>query len=232
VFPSLVHGEKASQEVLKQLLKVQNLMEDWENYNAVAIMRWGWWSEWMNWTNDRVLCESVCNFPVPIISAVWHTVDQSILDMIARYDCKTPSEAAQILIDIYEEYKEDIESEYEYILWTIEDTIKRYTIELEWLSKDIPYHISKKVQIYKKELEGFIVDKKVKYHIQILTRSLENTYKIIEYNNPKKILRKWYSLVLDQEWKVVDNIKIGESYTLISDASMYSIKVTGKSKIN
>jgi hypothetical protein len=36
--------------------------------------------------------------------------------MIAKYDCKTPSEAAQILIDIYDEYKEDVEAEYEYIL--------------------------------------------------------------------------------------------------------------------
>jgi len=36
--------------------------------------------------------------------------------MVARYDCKTPSEAAQTLIDIYEEYKEDIESEFEYIV--------------------------------------------------------------------------------------------------------------------
>jgi hypothetical protein len=36
--------------------------------------------------------------------------------MVACYDCKTPSEAAKILIDIYSEFKEDIDAEYEYIL--------------------------------------------------------------------------------------------------------------------
>jgi hypothetical protein len=41
MFPSLVHGEKASQEVLKQLIKVQNYIDDGGNYNAVAIMRGG-----------------------------------------------------------------------------------------------------------------------------------------------------------------------------------------------
>lgn len=232
VFHSLVHGEKASQEVLKQLLKVEGLIEEWESYNAIAIMRWGWWSEWMNWTNDRNICEAVCNFPVPVISAVWHTVDQSILDMIAKYDCKTPSEAAQVLIDIYEEYKEEVEYEYENILWTIQDTLKRYTLELESLSKDIPFHITKKIQIYKKELEWFIVEKKVKYHIQTLSHSLKNVYKNIEYNNPKKILWKWYSLVLDEKWKVVDNLIVNENYKLMSNTSIYSIKVTGKSKAN
>jgi len=104
--------------------------------------------------------------------------------MIAKYDCKTPSEAAQILIDIYEEYKEDVEAEYEYILWTIEDTLKRYSLELESLSKDIPFHITKKVQIYKKELE----------------------------------------------WFIVDNLIVNENYKLMNDTSMYTIKVTGKSK--
>lgn len=230
MFPSLVHGEKASQEVLKQLIKVQNYIDDGGNYNAVAIMRGGWWSEWMNWTNDRNLCEAVCDFPVPVISAVWHTVDQSILDMIAKYDCKTPSEAAQILIDIYDEYKEDVEAEYEYILWTIEDTLKRYTLELESLSREIPFHITKKVQIYKKELEWFIVDKKVKYHLKTMSQSLENLYKNIEYNNPKKILWKWYSLVLDKDWKIVDDLLVDESYKLMSGTSVYTIKIIDKSK--
>lgn len=231
LFPSLVHWEKASSQVTEQLLKIDAHMQDGQQYNAVAIMRWGWWSEWMNWTNDRQLCETVCRFSIPIISAVWHTTDQSILDMVARYDCKTPSQAAQILIDIYEEYKENIESEYEYILWWIQDILKKYTIQLEWLSKDIPFHITKKVQIYKKELEWFIVDKKVKYHIQIVTRCLENTYKNIEYNNPKKILWKWYSLVLDTQWKVVDTIILDKNYKLMTHTSLYNIKVISQSKI-
>ncbi len=230
IFPSLVHWEKASFEVLKQLLKIESQVADGKKFNAVAIVRWGWWSEWMNWTNDRRLCEAVCNSRLPIISAVWHTVDQSILDMVSRYDCKTPSEAAQLLIEIYEEYKEDIETEYEYIVGSIQDTLKRYSLELEWFWKDIPYHISKKVQIYKKELEGFIVDKKIKYHIQILSQSLENTFKNIEYNNPKKILWKWYSLVLDKHWKVINKLELEESYQLVTDTVLYKIKVLKKSK--
>jgi len=231
IFPSLVHGEKASWEVLKQLQKIMSQIDNWKIYNGVAIMRWGWWSEWMNWTNDRKLCEMVCKFRVPVISAVWHTVDKSILDMVARYDCKTPSEAAQTLIDIYEEYKEDIESEFEYIVLWIQDLVKRYTLELEGLSKDIPYHISKKVQIYKKELEGFIVDKKVKYHIQILSQSLENIYKNIKYNDPKKILLKWYSLVLDAEWKVINELELNKNYKLLTHWSMYKITILDKSDI-
>lgn len=225
LFPSLVHGEKASQEVLQQLLKVQYQIENGVKYNAVAIMRWGGWSEGMNWTNDRALCEAVCNFPLPVISAVGHTVDQSILDMVAKYDCKTPSEAAAILIDIYDEHKQDIESEYDCIIWSIEDTLKRYTLELEQFSREIPFHITKKVEVYKKQLEWFIVDKKVKYHLKNISIYLNTLYKNIEFNNPTKILGKGYSLVLDKNGKVIDTLQAQELYTLKTAKKNYIIKV-------
>jgi hypothetical protein len=63
-----------------------------------------------------------------------------------------------------------------------------------------------------------------------MSQSLENLYKNIEYNNPKKILWKWYSLVLDKDWKIVDDLLVDESYKLMSGTSVYTIKIIDKSK--
>jgi len=99
----------------------------------------------MNWTNDLELCYKVCNFHIPVMSAVGHTVDQSILDMVSCYDCKTPSEASKTLIDIYNEFNEDLEAEFEYINNNILDFRDKYKNELNLISKNLPLQISSKV---------------------------------------------------------------------------------------
>lgn len=228
VFNSLVHWEKASKEVLSQLIKIGDEIESWGEYNLVAIIRWWGWSEWMNWTNDFDLCSAVCNFEIPVMSAVWHTVDQSILDVVACYDCKTPSEASTILIDIYEEMDENIWAEFEYINDRILDFSNKYKLELKFISKNMPLHISNKVRKYKQELESFNIEKRINYQSKILKSKLNLVYNNILSNNPDKIIWKWYSLISDKSWNIVKDFVVWEEYIMKNSKWEYVIEVKGK----
>ena len=231
VFNSLVHGEKASLEVLKQLRNIKQEIESWRKYNLVAIMRWWGWSDWMNWTNDFDLCLEVCNLDVPVMTAVWHTVDQSILDMISCYDCKTPSEWAQILIDIYDEFNENIEAEYEYITGSITDFSEKYKTELKFIWKSLPLQVSNRIRVYKQKLENFNIDRKIKYQSRLLWNKLEIIYNNIKSNNPNKILDKWYKLLYDTKWNVTNEVKVGNEYVLKSKAYAYLVEVKDKYRL-
>jgi exodeoxyribonuclease VII large subunit len=251
VFNSLVHWEKASLEVFKQLQNINNKLDDWEKYNLVAIMRGGWWSEWMNWTNDFDLCNEVCDFKIPVMSAVWHTVDQSILDMVSCYDCKTPSEAAQILVYMYKEFNEELNTEYNYINNCITDYRDKYKMELKIISKNLPLQILNRIRVYRQRLESFNIDKKIKYHSKILSSKLESfnidkkikyhskilknnleiLYSNINSNNPDKILNKWYNLVYDSKWKVVKEYDIWNDYNMKGKWYEYLINIKEKLKI-
>ena len=231
VFNSLVHGEKASLEVLKQLRNIKQEIESWRKYNLVAIMRWWGWSDWMNWTNDFDLCLEVCNLDVPVMTAVWHTVDQSILDMISCYDCKTPSEWAQILIDIYDEFNENIEAEYEYITGSISDFSEKYKTELKFIWKSLPLQVSNRIRVYKQKLENFNIDRKIKYQSRLLWNKLEIIYNNIKSNNPNKILDKWYKLLYDTKWNVTNEVKVGNEYVLKSKAYAYLVEVKDKYRL-
>ena len=228
VFNSLVNWEKASREVNKQLQIINNKLDDWKQFNLVAIIRWWGWSEWMNWTNDLNLCEEVCEMSIPVMSAVWHTVDQSILDMVSKYNCKTPSEAAQILIDIYDEFNENINSEYYYIQNSISDFSEKYKTELNFISKNLPLQISNRIRTYKQQLSNLNIDKKIKYHSMLLINKLEIIYSKIESNNPDKILDKWYNLLYNTKWKIVSNINIWEEYVLKNKKDSYLIEIKDK----
>lgn len=230
-FKSLVHWEKASIEVSKQLNNIKLQIEGWKEYNLVAIIRWWGWSEWMNWTNDFDLCLSVCDLQVPLMSAVWHTVDQSILDMISCYDCKTPSEWAQILIDLYDEFNDDIKWEYEYINDCVLDFSEKYKQELKFIWKNLPLQISNRIRIYKQKLESFNIDKKISYQSKLLWSNLELIYNNILANNPNKILDKWYNLIYNKAWKVVSEYNIWDDYTMKGSKHEYLVNIKSKRSI-
>lgn len=227
LYKSLVQWEKASNEVVEQLNKIK-LNQEEKKYNLVAIIRWGWWSEWMNWTNDLDLCATVCEFDIPVMSAVWHTVDQSILDMVACYDCKTPSEAAKILIDIYDDFKENLDSDYEYINNCIKDFSDKYKTELKFISKNLPLQISNKIRWYKQKLDSFSIDKKISYNLRILKNKLDNLILNINSHNVDKILDKWYNLILDTNWKVLKEYEVWWRYLMKSKKYEYIIKIIDK----
>jgi len=84
----------------------------------------------MNWTNDYDLSKFICELDIPVMSAVGHTIDKNIIDLISKYDCKTPSEAASILINIYREYDDELLEYTNIINKSITSRIKEYKIVL------------------------------------------------------------------------------------------------------
>jgi len=225
VFKSLVHGERASGEVLKQLEKIHMISD---KFNLVAIIRgWGW-SEGMNWTNDFNLCEQICNFPIPVMSAVGHTVDQSIVDMISKYPCKTPSEGAQILIEIYQEFQDNIDSEFEYINNCVHDFSDKYKQELKFISKNLPLQVTNKIRVYKQNLETFSIDRKIGYNLRLISNNLEIVYHNILANNTDKILSKWFNLVYDKQGNVVKDFTVWQEYLMKTKDNEYVIEIKNK----
>ncbi|MDP2396068.1 MAG: hypothetical protein Q8S84_02760 [bacterium] len=66
--------------------------------------------------------------------------------MVSCFECKTPSEASKILIDIYDEFRENLDSDYEYINNLIFDFRDKYKQELKYISKNLPLQISRKIR--------------------------------------------------------------------------------------
>lgn len=221
IYSSLVNWEKASIEVLQRLKEISI---KWD-YNMVAIIRWWWGSEWMNWANDYELCYEVCNYNIPVMSAVGHTVDKSILDMVSYFDCKTPSEAAKKIIDIYYDYKKKLDTNYDFINNMINDYSNLYKKDLLFLSKNLPLQISSKLRKYEHDLKILNIDKKILYQKKLLKNNLKNLYLSIKSNSPDKILSKWYSIVVDNTWKIPISYNVGDTYIMKTFNYNYQIKV-------
>ena len=88
--PSKVSGDNAVDEITRAIKRL-------EDYGAeVIIVGRGGGSDEELWVyNNRAIAEAVFNSSVPIISAVGHEINLTILDLVADLSVATPSQAAE-----------------------------------------------------------------------------------------------------------------------------------------
>lgn len=72
---------------------------DFTSYDMIVITRGGGSMEDLWGFNNRELIESVYNCKIPIMAAIGHVIDTTIIDMVADISCPTPSLAAQYIVD-------------------------------------------------------------------------------------------------------------------------------------
>ena len=94
LFPAVMQGEQVEQSVIAALNKIYN-----HSFDCVVILRGGGATADLSGFDTLALAENVAQFPLPIITAIGHERDESILDMVANTRVKTPTAAAALLTD-------------------------------------------------------------------------------------------------------------------------------------
>ena len=99
IFPLLskVQSETAASEMIESLKKI------YSNYlpyiDAVVICRGGGAQTDFMAFNDYNLCRAVARFPIPVITGIGHHSNQSLVDQMAHTETKTPTKAAEFILN-------------------------------------------------------------------------------------------------------------------------------------
>ncbi len=93
-----MQGEQLQAEVVRALNKQISAGVD-----VVVITRGGGSRADLSWFDQQELAEAIARCPVPVITAIGHEIDRSIADMVAHHSCKTPTAAAEHLVDVVNE---------------------------------------------------------------------------------------------------------------------------------
>lgn len=201
VFPSLVQGEQAPAELLKAFNESQKY-----DLDTLIIGRGGGASEDLSAFNDETLVRAVSNSKMPIIAAVGHEIDMTLIDYVADKRASTPTGAAELAtVD-----KREIEKEFDYASLTMEQAIasliENKKEELETAKEDLNNALTNKVEDQRIELEH------LKTQLELL--------------NPKAVLSRGYSISLDENGKPLTSVKglqkDQQIKTILSDGSLTS----------
>lgn len=95
LFPAIMQGDRVESSIVEALNVIASESESWD---AVAIIRGGGAVSDLNGFDTYPLAANVAQFPLPVITGIGHDRDETVLDLVAKVRCKTPTAVADFLI--------------------------------------------------------------------------------------------------------------------------------------
>ncbi len=93
LFPSLVQGEYAAPDIVRNIKRANNY-----NLDLLIVGRGGGSIEDLWAFNEEIVARAIYDSEVPVISAVGHEVDFTIADFVADHRAPTPTGAAEMAV--------------------------------------------------------------------------------------------------------------------------------------
>ena len=96
LYPAVMQGDNSAHSIIEALHSIAEQEEEWD---VVVIIRGGGANTDLRCFDDYNLASHCAQFPLPIIAGIGHTRDISIVDMVVKISVKTPTAAAEWLIE-------------------------------------------------------------------------------------------------------------------------------------
>jgi exodeoxyribonuclease VII large subunit len=94
-----VQGQSAEREVASALAAVGALAARGTVLDCAVLIRGGGARSDLAAFDSRMIAEAVARAPLPVLTGLGHEIDQSIADLVAHTALKTPTKAAELLIE-------------------------------------------------------------------------------------------------------------------------------------
>ena len=96
LFQSAMQGEETESSIIEALEKIYESIDD---FDIVVIIRGGGSKSDLSWFDSYEIAVNIAQFPIPIITGIGHERDESVADMVAYTNLKTPTAAAEFIIN-------------------------------------------------------------------------------------------------------------------------------------
>ena len=246
-FPATMQGDSAAASIVDALNKVQ---ASGKEFDVVVVIRGGGASTDLRCFDEYDLCYYCAQYPLPLLTGIGHDRDSSVLDLIAHTSVKTPTAAAEHLIDCLstEAYRLDanldkLQQRVTQLLEAYKRTLQSSTERLRRSSSDGLHQARLMVErnhaeLYRRAHQFVLVRrqdndlKSARLHHRVLTLLEQQKHRLgmlesqLETFSPEIMIKKGFSLTLHQGriLKSVNDLKPGtEIQTRLKDGVIYSI---------
>lgn len=143
LFAAVMQGDKVEASVIAVLNAIYKEVDRWD---VVVIIRGGGATSDLSGFDTYDLAANCAQFPLPIITGIGHERDDTVIDMVSHTRVKTPTAAAEFLINRMRETASDLERYISYFHQTIPERIAHSKERLEqWVAR-IPSRVQMRLQ--------------------------------------------------------------------------------------
>src|SRR5690606_24619302 len=113
VCSSDLQGDKSVQAIIGQL---ERIAQRRDAYDVVAIIRGGGGDVGLSSYNNYLLASAIARFPIPVLTGIGHSTNETVSEMVAYQNAITPSELADFLIQRFHRFAEPVNQARETIM--------------------------------------------------------------------------------------------------------------------
>ena len=127
LFPALLQGDRAAETIMNQLARIKKVKD---HFDAVAIIRGGGGDVGLTCYNNYELSKAIALFPIPVITGIGHSTNETVSEMIAFKNAITPTELADFLLQKFHNYSVPVQKAQETIIDKTRRLLKEENLRL------------------------------------------------------------------------------------------------------
>jgi len=226
LYPVSVQGLKSANEIVLGL----NYFNQYTKVDLVIIARGGGGVEDFMPFNDENLVRAVFKSKIPVVSAIGHETDFTLLDFVADVRAATPTAAAEIAVPDINNLRKEIKEIFKNLKFTIEIIFKDANEKMRDLTKFLNIaslknfikNSNNSVSIVTKNLNFFLKNQLKQKKLEVVNFSIR-----LENLSVKKVLKRGFAIIKDVKSKSILKYKILKTNQLI-DIEFHNGNVAAK----
>ena len=224
LFPALMQGDDVERSVISALDAVAARRDD---FDVVVIIRGGGAVSELSCFDSYSLAYNIANFPLPVITGIGHERDDTVADVVAHTKVKTPTAAAEFIINRVFDSASELENLTRRMSDAVSERMNAEHIRIERLSQKLPslFAILETRQEQVLETIWLRSVNAVRNMLTTQNHKLEMMDKSIAAADPVLILKRGYSLTRlnGRAVKGASDLKKGDRLTTVfADGSVES----------
>ncbi len=246
LWPVAVQGTDAAKNIIDAIIGFNKIIKN-SKPDVIIIARGGGSTEDLMTFNDERLAEVVSESKIPIISAIGHETDTTIIDFVSDLRASTPTAAAELVVPLKSELLRNVTHLNQRMLFGMENIYKVRSIDfknlisliktptqiielfkgkLSYINSSLERVINNNIKITTKDLFALSGNLKMPYDLIKLNKSsIKNLY-----NNLNSIIKRE---LLNNKEKYKNFLKLIENNSIQSNLNkVYSILTKDKKIIN
>ena len=135
LFPAAMQGDDVERSVISALNAVAMRRED---FDVVIIIRGGGAVSELSCFDSYNLAFNIANFPLPVITGIGHERDDTVADVVAHTKVKTPTAAAEFIINRVFDTASELENLTRRMSDAITEKMNAEKVRIERMSQKLP----------------------------------------------------------------------------------------------
>ena len=231
LFASSVQGGAAAEQGLVEQLKRINEMADL--YDCVVIVRGGGASIDLMLFDQLLLCRTIAEMKLPVLTGIGHDIDQTVADTVAWEALKTPTAVADFLINQNTQFEAQVLDLGRRLESRIQNQLADGQMALNRIEDHLKLNMRNLLNTENRMMD--YLAESVPERFQKVRKDAESTLDLLEARqqilSPESTLKRGYSLTY-QNGKIirsVKEVKKGELITLLQDGEVKTkVQVSSK----